>query len=160
MRLTDTLTPAERLALVLHDTFAVPFEEIAAMMGRTPAAARQLASRARRRVRGAAIPRGDLSRQREVADAFLLAARGGDFEALLAVLDPDVVLRADTGGDPVVTSRTVRGAEAVAQQAFAFSERGRYAHPVLVNGVPGLLVRFQGRPQVVMGFTVVGGKIV
>ena len=111
----ETLEPAERLAFVLHDMFAVPFDEIAPIVDRSPAAARQLASRARRRVQGAApVPDADLGRQREVVDAFLAAARSGDFEALVAVLDPDVVLRADAGALPAGTSRAVRGAEAVA----------------------------------------------
>src|SRR5919198_1193351 len=115
----ESLGPAERLAFVLHDMFAVPFEEIAPIVGRSPAAARQLASRARRRVRGAAaVPEAHLTRQREVVDAFLAAARGGDFDALLAVLDPDVVLRADRGAVPPGASRVVRGARAVATQAL------------------------------------------
>src|SRR5262245_4458662 len=116
----ETLAPAERLAFVLHDMFGVPFEEIAAIVGRSPVSARQLASRARRRVRGAAVPDADLNLQRQVVDAFLKAARGGDFEALLRVLDPDVVLRADRGDIRLGASRLVRGAHAVAQQALEF----------------------------------------
>ncbi|GEM_PF-460825 len=122
----ETLTPAERLAFVLHDTFAVPFDEIAPIVGRSPTAARQLASRARRRVQGADIvPDADLARQREVVDAFLAAARGGDFDALLAVLDPEVVLRADRGAVPAGASREVRGAPAVARRAAKGPSPGR-----------------------------------
>jgi RNA polymerase sigma factor (sigma-70 family) len=157
----ETLAPAERLAFVLHDMFAVPFDEIAAIVGRTPAAARQLASRARRRVQGAApVPDADLTRQREVVDAFLAAARGGDFDALLAVLDPDVVLRGDRGAVPAGASREVRGARAVAEQALAFSQLGQFAQPVLVNGAAGVVVAPGGRPFSVVGFTVSRGKIV
>jgi RNA polymerase sigma factor (sigma-70 family) len=158
----ETLGPAERLAFVLHDMFAVPFDEIAAIVGRSPAAARQLASRARRRVRGAAtVPDADLSRQRAVVDAFLAAARCGDFDALLAVLDPDVVLRADRGGVPAGASRVVRGARAVAEGALSFSWRARFARPALVNGAAGIVARAaDGRPFAVMGFTVTRGKIV
>src|SRR5437667_10407724 len=115
----ETLTPAERLAFVLHDMFAVPFDEIAPVVGRSPDAARQLASRARRRVQGAAVPDADLTRQREVVDAFLAASRGGDFDALLAELDPDVVLRVDRGAVPAGASREVRGALALARRMFA-----------------------------------------
>jgi hypothetical protein len=123
----DTLVPAERLALVLHDTFAVPFDQIAAILGCSPAAARQLASRARRRVKGAApVPDADLGRQQTVVEASLAAARGGDFQAL-AVLDPDVVLRADLGGVALGASRVVRGARAVAQGALGFARRARFA---------------------------------
>ena len=157
----ETLTPAERLAFVLHDTFAMPFDEIAPIVGRSPAATRQLASRARRRVRGAtAVPDADLARQQEVVGAFLTAAREGDFGALLTVLDPDVVLRADTGGPP----REVRGARAVANQALTFSRLGgpgRVSRPVLVNGAAGVVSQDpDGRPFSVMGFTVSGGRIV
>jgi RNA polymerase sigma factor (sigma-70 family) len=157
----ETLTPAERLAFVLHDTFAMPFDEIAPIVGRSPAATRQLASRARRRVRGAtAVPDADLARQQEVVDAFLAAAREGDFGALLAVLDPDVVLRADTGGPP----REVRGAQAVANQALTFSRLGgpgRVTLPALVNGAAEVVSRDQdGRSFSVMGFTASGGRIV
>jgi RNA polymerase sigma-70 factor (ECF subfamily) len=158
----DTLTPAERLAFVLHDLFAVPFDEIAPIVGRSPAAARQLASRARRRVKGAApVPDVDLARQREVVDAFLAAARGGDFDALVAVLDPDVVLRADRGAVPAGASRVVRGARAVAEQALAFGRRlATFARPALVNGAAGIVAAPHGRPVSVMGFTVRRGRIV
>jgi RNA polymerase sigma-70 factor, ECF subfamily len=157
----ETLTPAERLAFVLHDTFAVPFDEIASIVGKSPAATRQLASRARRRVRGAApTPDADLARQREVVNAFLTAARDGDFEALLAVLDPDVVLRGDRGAESAGASREVRGARAVAEQALTFAQLGRFAQPVLVNGAAGVVVAPGGRPFSVVGFTVSRGKIV
>jgi hypothetical protein len=155
----ETLAPAERLAFVLHDMFAVPFEEIAAIVGRSSTAARQLASRARRRVQGAATaPDADLSRQREVVDAFFAAARGGDFDALLKALDPDVVLRADLG--PAGASREVRGAKAVAEGALVFSSLVPFARPVLVNGAPGVVVDPGGRLFSVMGFTVRRGKVV
>jgi RNA polymerase sigma-70 factor, ECF subfamily len=158
----ETLSPAERLAFVLHDMFDVPFDEIAPILGRSPAAARQLASRARRRVKGAApIPDADLGRQREVVDAFLTAARGGDFDALLALLDPDVVLRADAGAVPAGVSRVIRGAPAVAEQALAFAQRlGPFAQPALVNGAAGIVAAPGGRPVSVLGFTVRGEKIV
>jgi RNA polymerase sigma factor (sigma-70 family) len=157
----DTLTPAERLAFVLHDLFAVPFEEIAAILGRAPAAARQLASRARRRVRQAApVPDADRTRQRAVVDAFLAAARDGDLDALLTLLDPDVVVRADHGAAPAGASREVRGRGAAAEQALAFSRRARLARPALVNGAAGLVVVAQDRPLSVMGFTVTRGRIV
>src|SRR5438552_4192495 len=126
----ETLAPAERLAFVLHDMFAVPFDEIAAIVGRSPTAARQLASRARRRVRGAApVPDADLTRQREVVDAFLAAARGGDFDALLAVLDPDVVMRIDRGPLPVGASREIRATAAVVEQVKSFARLARFARP-------------------------------
>jgi hypothetical protein len=147
---------------VLHDMFAVPFDEIAPIVGRSPAAARQLASRARRRVQGSVqVPDADLTRQREVVDAFLAAARGGDFDALLAVLDPDVVLRADRGAVPAGTLRMVRGARAVAEGALTFSRLVGLARPALVNGAAGI-VAFDphGRPFSVMGFTIARGKIV
>jgi RNA polymerase sigma-70 factor, ECF subfamily len=157
----ETLAPAERLAFVLHDMFAVPFEEIAPIVGRSPTAARQLASRARRRVQGAAtVPDADLTRQREVVDAFLAASREGDFDALLALLDPDVVLRADRGAVPPGASREVRGAPAVAEQALIFSRLAPFAQPALVNGAAGVVVAPRGRPFSVMGFTVRRGKIV
>ncbi len=157
----ETLAPAERLAFVLHDMFAVPFDEIAALVGRSPTAARQLASRARRRVQAAAtVPDADLSRQREVVDAFLAASRDGDFDALVALLDPDVVLRADIGPGPAGALRQVRGARAVAEQALTFSWRAQFAQPALINGAAGLVVAGRGRPFAVMGFTVTGGKIV
>jgi RNA polymerase sigma-70 factor (ECF subfamily) len=154
----DSLTPAERLAFVLHDMFELPFEEIAPVVGRTPTAARQLASRARRRVSGAEVPAPDpdLTRQRRVVDAFFAAARAGDFDALVQVLDPDVVLRADLGaGRPPVVFRGVR---AVAKLARA--PRGAQLHPVLVNGTPGAMITRNGRPFSVLAFTVAGGKIV
>src|SRR2546426_3274837 len=154
----DRLNPAERLAFVLHDLFAVPFEEIAPIVGRSPTAARQLASRARRRVRGAATAKdADLTRQREVVDAFLAASRAGDFDALLAVLDPDVVLRADRAAVQAGASREVRGATAV---AGTFSGRAREAQPALVNGAVGLVWAPGGRPRIIFGFTITRGKIV
>ena len=152
----ETLEPAERLAFVLHDMFAVPFDEIAPIVDRSPAAARQLASRARRRVQGAPEPDVDLERQREVVDAFLAASRGGDFEALVAVLHPDVVLRADGPGAPV----QLRGARAVVGQARRYAGLAKFARPALVNGAAGLVVAPGGRPFAVMGFTVAGGRIV
>jgi RNA polymerase sigma factor (sigma-70 family) len=160
----ETLSPAERLAFVLHDMFAMPFEEIAPLVGRSEVAARQLASRARRRVRGAApSPDADLTRQREVVDAFLAAARDGDFEALVAVLDPDVVLRSDGGVLRAGLTREVRGAAAVAEQALNFSKfiRSARARPALVNGAAGVVSWSpDGRLFAVMGFTVRHGKIV
>ncbi|MGH2955053.1 MAG: RNA polymerase sigma factor SigJ [Solirubrobacterales bacterium] len=156
----ETLSPAERLAFVLHDMFAVPFDEIAPLVERTPSAARQLASRARRRVRGSApVPDADLARQREVVDAFLAAAREGDFEALVAVLDPDVVLRADRGALRPA-SRVVRGAREVAKQATGFARLAPAARPALVNGAAGFVVAPGGRPFAVAGFTIANGKIV
>jgi len=156
----DTLSPAERLAFVLHDMFDLPFEEIARMVGRSAAAARQLASRARRRVRGAALPTADadLDRQRQVVDAFFRAARAGDFDALVALLDPDVVLRSDFGARRPAASVVTRGAAAVASQARAIP--GALARPALVNGAAGVVITMRGRPYAVMGFTVSGGKIV
>ncbi len=158
----DTLSPAERLAFVLHDMFELPFEEIAPMVGRTPAAARQLASRARRRVKGAELPAPDpdLARQRDVVDAFFLAARGGDFDALVALLDPDVVLRSDWGARRPAASAVTLGAAAVARQALMFSNPTAQLRPALVNGAAGVVVTVAGRPFAVMGFTVAGGKIV
>jgi len=158
----ETLAPAERLAFVLHDTFAVPFDQVAAIVGCSPTAARQLASRARRRVKQhATVPDADLARQRAVVDAFLAAARDGDFDALVAVLDPDVVLRADRGAVPLGASRVVRGARAVAEGALTFARLGRFARPVLVNGAAGVVARApDGQPFSVMGFTVRRGKIV
>ncbi len=153
-----TLAPAERVAFVLHDMFDLPFDEIAPIVGRSPAAARQLASRARRRVPGKApVPDADLTRQREVVDAFLAASRGGDFDALLAVVDPDVVLRADRAAVHAGASREVRGAAAVAD---TFAGRARAAQPALVNGAAGLVWAPGGRPHVVFGFTITRGKIV
>jgi RNA polymerase sigma factor (sigma-70 family) len=157
----DTLAPAERLAFVLHDIFAVPFDEIATIVGRSPGATKQLASRARRRVRGAdPVPDPDLARQREVVDAFLAAARGGDFEALVAVLDEDVVLRADTGAVAAGASTLVRGARNVAGQALTFQRFARFSRPALVNGTPGFVTAPEGRPMSVIGFLIRGGKIV
>src|SRR5947207_1562349 len=157
----ETLTPAERLAFVLHDMFAMPFEEIAPIVDRTPAAARQLASRARRRVRGAGpSPDPDLARQREVVDAFLAASRAGDFEGLMAVLDPDVVFRIDTGGVAPPARPAVAGAEAVAEQVLTRGRRlARFARPAVVNGAAGVIVSPRGRPTAVVGFTVVDGRI-
>jgi RNA polymerase sigma factor (sigma-70 family) len=157
----DTLTPAERLAFVLHDMFAVPFDEIAAIVDRSPEATRQLASRARRRVQGErTVPDADLDRQRELVDAFLSAARGGDFEALVAVLDPDVVLRADVGAVAAGALRELRGAVAVASGAQAYAQIGLLTRPALVNGVAGAVSTRDGEPFSVGAFTVVGGKIV
>jgi RNA polymerase sigma-70 factor (ECF subfamily) len=155
----EMLTPAERLAFVLHDMFAVPFEEIAPIVDKSPQAARQLASRARRRVQGAAMPDTDLASQRKVVDAFQTAARDGDFEALVAVLDPDVVLRADAGvlGPG---SRVVRGAAVVASGAMEFSRLTVRLRPALVNGAAGVVAVRDGRLISVAGFTVRGGKIV
>ena len=157
----DTLSPAERLAFVLHDMFQLPFEEIAPMVGRSPTAARQLASRARRRVRGAELPAPDpdLARQRDVVDAFFRAARGGDFDALVALLDPDVVLRADFGARRPAASGVVHGAAAVARQAVLGALPGAELHPALVNGAAGVVVTVGGRPFAVLGFTVAEGRI-
>jgi ketosteroid isomerase-like protein len=156
----DTLAPAERVAFVLHDMFAVPFDEIASILGRSPNAARLLASRARRRVQEAApVPHADLTRQRHVVDAFLAASRNGDFDALVALLDPDVVVRADWGAVPAGASRQVRGAPAVAEQALTFSRLAQHAQPALVNGTPGVVVIRRGRLSTVMGFTISRGKI-
>jgi RNA polymerase sigma factor (sigma-70 family) len=157
----ETLNPPERLAFVLHDMFAVPFDEIAPILDRSPQAARQLASRARRRVQGEnAVPDADLDTQREVLDAFLAAARDGDFDALVAVLDPDVVLRADMGPLAVPGSREVRGAAAVARQALGYSQIGLQVRPALVNGVAGAVSTRDGEPFSVGAFTVRRDKIV
>jgi RNA polymerase sigma-70 factor (ECF subfamily) len=156
----DTLAPAERVAFVLHDTFGLPFGQIAAITGRSPAAARQLASRARRRVHGAApVPGVHLARQREVADAFLAASRGGDLGALLAVLDPEVVLHADAAAAPAGAPATIRGAAAVARGARAASGRSRYSGVALVNGTPGIVMAPRGRLVLVLAFTIPDGKI-
>ena len=155
-----TLAPAERLAFVLHDMFAVPFEDIAPIVERTPAAARQLASRARRRLQGAPVPDTDPVRQRAVVDAFLAAARSGDFDALVAVLDPDVVLRADTGALPAGASTMVRGSETVAGRVLGFARLARFAHPALVNGAAGVVAIADGQLLSVMGVTIRRGKIV
>jgi RNA polymerase sigma factor (sigma-70 family) len=155
----DALAPAERLAFVLHDLFAVPFDEIADVLGRSPAATRQLASRARRRVRGAeASPEADLARRREVVGAFFAASRGGDFDALVALLDPDVELRADPstvrmgGSEPLV-----RGPDAVAR---SFAGRAKAARPALIDGDPGLVWMYRGEIRVVFAFTVDDDRIV
>jgi RNA polymerase sigma-70 factor (ECF subfamily) len=155
----DTLSPPERLAFVLHDIFAVPFDEIGPIVDRTPEAARQLASRARRRVQGEpTVPDTDLGRQRELVDAFMAAARNGDFEALVAVLDPEVVVRADSG---VGIERELRGAAVVARNASAFHRLGLLTRPAIVNGVAGAVaLRDDGSAFSVGAFTVRGGKIV
>ncbi len=156
----DTLNPDERLAFVLHDIFAVPFVEIAPIVGRSPTTARQLASRARRRVRGAAtVPNAELTRQKEVVEAFLAASRAGDFDALLAVLDPDVVFRADSAAMPSGVAWETRGARAVAKR---FGRRGsaRGAQPALVNGAVGVVVAPRGRLMLVLSLTITGRKIV
>jgi RNA polymerase sigma-70 factor (ECF subfamily) len=154
----ETLAPAERLAFVLHDMFAVPFDEIAPIVGRSPDAARQLASRARRRVQGApASAEADTSRQRQVVDAFLAAARGGDFEALLAVLGPDVVLRSDPVAVQSGAEEELRGATAV---AGTFAGRARAAQPALVDGAVALVWAPGGTPKVVFDLTFAGGMIV
>jgi RNA polymerase sigma-70 factor (ECF subfamily) len=155
----ETLSPAERLAFVLHDMFAVPFDQIATITGRSPAAARQLASRARRQVRGRApVPDPDLERQRSVVDAFFAAARDGDFDALLAVLDPDIRLREDLG--PERPAALIRGARAVAERALMFTHLSPYVRPAVINGAAGVVVAPAGRPFAVMAFTVTGGRVV
>ncbi|HWU11738.1 MAG TPA: RNA polymerase sigma factor SigJ [Streptomyces sp.] len=156
----ETLTPAERLAFVLHDMFAVPFDDIAPMIERSPEAARQLASRGRRRVQGQApAPDPDLPRQRRVVDAFFAAARDGDFDALVAVLHPDVVLRSDGGRGPARLTTVITGARAVAGQAITFGRLYPFARPALVNGAAGVVVAAHGRPLSVMAFTVTAGRI-
>ncbi|MFD9795479.1 RNA polymerase sigma factor SigJ [Streptomyces sp. NPDC059070] len=158
----ETLEPAERLAFVLHDMFAVPFDEIAPIVDRTPTAARQLASRARRRVQGAEpVPDPDLTRQRQVVDAFLAAARGGDFEALVAVLDPDVVARSDAAaGTPAGRQSVIRGAAAVAKQALTYAPFTKAAQPALVNGAPGVVANNGSQQFRVMAFQFADGVIV
>jgi RNA polymerase sigma-70 factor (ECF subfamily) len=157
----ETLTPAERLAFVLHDMFAVPFDDIAPIVGRSPDAARQLASRARRRVQGgSAVPDADLARQREVVEAFFAAARAGDFDALVAVLDPDVVARSDGGTARPGLSAAIRGAAAVANRALAYAQPAAEVRPALVNGAAGVVIVLGSQPFSVMGFTVARGKIV
>jgi RNA polymerase sigma-70 factor (ECF subfamily) len=157
----DTLSPAERLAFVLHDMFDVPFERIAEMVGRSPDAARQLASRARRRVRGTApTPDTDMAEQRRVVDAFFAAARGGNFDALVALLDPDVVVRLDGGAARPAISRVVRGAEVVARGAIAYARARAEVQPALVNGAAGVVIFEGGVPVTIMGFTVSAGRIV
>jgi RNA polymerase sigma-70 factor, ECF subfamily len=155
----ERLTPPERLAFVLHDIFAVPFDEIAPIVDRSPEAARQLASRARRRIQGdSTVPDADLNTQRRVVDAFLAAAREGDFEALLEVLDPDVVLRVDLG--PAGGSREVRGAAAVAGQAQTYARLGLVMQPVLINGAAGIVSFMDGQPYSIGAVTVRDEKIV
>lgn len=159
MVVLDTLAPAERLAFVLHDIFAVPFGEIAAILDRSPAASRQLASRARRRVQGATPPGNvDPRRQRQIVDAFLAALRDGDFEALVAVLDPDVLLRDDSADLPGGAA-VMRGARAVGAHALGFSRSAQFVEPALVNGAIGLAIVPQGRLMGALGFTFSGGKI-
>jgi RNA polymerase sigma-70 factor (ECF subfamily) len=156
----ETLQPAERLAFVLHDMFAVPFDEIAQMVDRSPAAARQLASRARRRLQGEpGEPADDPARQRAVVEAFFAAARGGDFQALVSLLDPDVVLRADGGALRSDATAIVRGADNVAQRALLFAHPAARVRPVLVNGAAGIVADVDGRILSLMGFTVVGGRV-
>jgi len=155
----DSLAPAERVAFVLHDTFGLPFGEIAAITGRTPASARQLASRARRRIQASERPRPRRARQREVAEAFLAAARGGDLGALIAVLDPDVELRADAAASPSGHPVTIRGAAAVAGGARAASVRSRYGRVALINGTPGVIMAPRGRLAVALAFTYSGDRI-
>jgi len=152
----ETLAPAERLAFVLHDMFAVPFEEIGPIVGRTPAAARQLASRARRRVQGTPVPEADLSRQRTIVDAFLAASRNGDFEGLLAVLDPDVVFRADQAAQRLGSLAEIRGAAAVAE---TFKGRAQAAKPALVDGAMAVAVIFGGQLRIVLRLTMAGDRI-
>jgi RNA polymerase sigma-70 factor (ECF subfamily) len=157
----ETLAPAERLAFVLHDMFAVPFDDIATMVDRSPAATRQLASRARRRVQGAApVPDPDLAEQRRVVDAFFAASRDGDFEGLVAVLDPDVVLRSDGGPNRPDVNVVVRGAREVASRAFTYRRMAPHVRPALINGAAGVVVAPEGEPFSVMAFTVRNGRIV
>jgi RNA polymerase sigma factor (sigma-70 family) len=157
----DALSPPERLAFVLHDMFSVPFDEIASIVGRSPEAVRQLASRARRRVQGAPAGSGaDLARQRDVVDAFLTALRGGDFDGLVAVLDPDVLVKADAGAGVPGGAREIRGARNWARGAIAAAQGARFAQPALVNGAVGLVVAPRGRLFRVLSFTITGGKIV
>ncbi|WP_370413967.1 RNA polymerase sigma factor SigJ [Streptomyces fradiae] len=157
----ETLAPAERLAFVLHDMFAVSFDEIAPIVDRTPAATRQLASRARRRVQGATpAPAPDATKQREVVNAFLAASQAGDFEGLLAVLDPDVLLRVDGGVLTAAATKLIRGAEAVTAQALTFSKFRHSARPVTVNGAAGLVSLTNGVPVGLMAFTIVEDRIV
>ncbi|MFF9472718.1 sigma-70 family RNA polymerase sigma factor [Streptomyces roseolus] len=157
----ETLSPAERLAFVLHDMFAVSFDEIARIVDRTPAATRQLASRARRRVQDADPgPGPDARRQREIADAFLAASQGGDFEGLLAVLDPDAVLRADGGPLLAGASKVVRGAEAIVRQALMYASFRNAALPLVVNGAPAVLGVVDGKPASLLAFTIAGDRIV
>ena len=155
----ESLNPAERLAFVLHDMFAVPFDEIGPILGRSPAAAKQMASRARRRVQGTApTPDPDPARQREVVEAFLAAARAGDFDALVAVLDPDVVARSDGGS--LRPSAVVRGARTVAGRALLSAKLAQVAHPALVNGAAGIVATAHGELVSVLAFTIANGKVV
>jgi RNA polymerase sigma-70 factor, ECF subfamily len=155
------LTPAERLAFVLHDMFAVPFDEIATIVGRSEDAARQLASRARRRVQGASENvEADLSRQREVVNAFLTAVRNGDFEALITVLDPDLVIRGGGAAVPEGAPALVRGVEAGARAALAFAHAAALSQPAIINGSAGIVFAPQGRLRRVLSFTIVQGKII
>jgi len=156
----DTLSPNERLAFVLHDIFGVPFEQIGSILDRSEDAAKQLASRARARLRGAPAPPVDVRKHREVVDAFLAASRGGDFAGLLAVLHPDVVLRGDAGGGPFGPSVVIRGAEAVARQATLYASLAKYARPVLVNGLPGVAVVRDGVALSLLSAHVEDGRIV
>ena len=156
----DPLAPAERLAVVMHDVFDVPFEQIAPIIDRSEPATRQLASRARRRLRKMPTPDATVAEQWELVDAFLAAARDGDFEALLKVLDPDVVLRADAGPTGVGGSRIERGARAVAAGAVTFNTLGYVSRRALVNGAPGVVTFADEQPFAVLGFTVAGGRIV
>jgi RNA polymerase sigma-70 factor, ECF subfamily len=156
----DALAPAERLAFVLHDMFGVPFADIGPVLGRTPGATKMLASRARRRVHDhAVVPDADPVRQREVVEAFLSASRAGDFDALVALLDPDVVLRADTGSTSSAVSTLVRGAAAVAGRALMFARLAGRSYPALVQGVAGMVTLQDGRPVAVLACTVVGARI-
>jgi len=156
----DTLAPAERLAVVLHDAFDVPFEQIAPIIDRSEAATRQLASRARRRLGATPTPDATVAEQWELVDAFLAAAREGDFDALLKVLDPDVVLRAEGGATGPAASRVARGARTVASGAVAFNTLGYNSQRALVNGAPGVVTFAGEEPFAVLGFTIAGGKIV
>ena len=158
----DALSPAERLAFVLHDMFDLPFDDIAPLVGRSPTAARQLASRARRRVRSAEVPvpDPDLARQRTVVDAFFSAARHGEFESLVALLHPDVVLRTDFGPNRPAASRVIRGTSAVARQARLGANPEGDLHPALVNGAAGVVITLHGRPHILMAFTVSEDRIV
>jgi RNA polymerase sigma-70 factor, ECF subfamily len=160
MIVLETLTPAERIAFVLHDTFDVPFHEIAPIVGRSAEATKMLASHARRRGRAAAAPRPDRDRQRQVVDAFLAASRNGDFGALLDLLDPAVTVRADASAAPSGTLTRLHGASAVARQALAFSHRAKDAHGGLVDGLPAILVTPHGRLAIAITFTIINGKIV
>lgn len=156
----DTLPPAERLAFVLHDVFAVPFEQIGSVLDRSPAAAKQLASRARRHLRGAPAPAAsDPARQRQLAETFLAASRGGNFDGLLAILDPAVVLRVDAGAGPLGPSRLIKGAPEVVAHSRRFVRMARFAHLVLVNGTPGFLVAPNDQPLALLGLAFRDGKI-